>query len=454
MKKYESLKKALSDNGLIKDRNSQVSELESNIASLFQDKSKLPPSIKAGWAISDAIENIDSGSAERTDIQNYFRLLFECQKICVHFSYEREKDSRLSAASLGEHGTLEGLKKVLSYPKDPRFVGKLADQPINTPTTQDDILFTQLYLMGKQALGEEAVKPILLEVVNTAAPNEPDTKTANAKILLLAQRAFLQAKNESDKEPFLDIIIAHQRKVCDPRHIPMEKQAEIGALVSETRFGLRSNTLSLQDVFWYDAHSALEVNAADKSYYEGLKTSLSALSKSGSLFFPQPMKEALDDLIIHSNKLYLDDTVEKKLKANCKELLGLLSNFNKTISSIKNEENIRKHNLPVEAGTNPVNVAELRSGIEAQVNEITQKITEFSKDAEKSPHWGRILGLGLLTLGIGLLIVSAIFGTEFFKREHPIATQARQLITEGQTAIKLSHTGPPPSVGESRKLEF
>ncbi len=140
---------------------------------------------------------------------------------------------------------------------------------------------------------------------------------------------------------------------------------------------------------------------------------------------PEPTQEKFKEIESLSNDLLQDVNIDDPTKKKCRELMNLLKEYKQSI------ENIRP---------NMMSEQDLLT-IQRQAANISTKVEDFSKDAAGSPNWLKILGLTLITAGLGLTVIVPLLllSKTSLRHEHPIAQEARRLNQAGETLINASH---------------
>jgi hypothetical protein len=437
--RYELLKDLLSNNGFIKNAQELQREFsDPRIASDIKGLSNHFPDKLAQREISKLVENIEADE-NKTPTQKYYSLLLGCRKIVVGFSLKLDKKNSKTTTD-AELQILQTFKKILNM----LDLRKNEASPDASPVTRDDTLFVKLYLMAEVVCELEGCEPAdITTIFNDVNKAKCTTKEASEKLVHWAYDKFLHPSRSSTSRSLgwiIDIFTAYHEQVYD--FVDLEP---IKARMQQ-RLGLNHKHFGFLDYMMYKAAIALSETPERKLYCEGLYKSLMPLiDPQTRKKTSTSMNQTLDQLVREANMLYSEKNQGQETINNCKELLDLLGIFTRSVAEI----NSTKGPLPSSANSSiSAPSQEQLASIELQIKSITHKIEHFSKDT-KSLHWGKIIGLTLVTLGLGLLfIIPALALTEtFFRREHPVTIQAHQLITNGQTAISESRNLPStPSI--------
>ncbi|MDQ3239333.1 MAG: hypothetical protein M3P33_02300 [bacterium] len=361
-----------------------------------------------------------------SDDSKYFSLLLECQKAFLKTEEVSLTFPLALAPDVAEQEQLEfhsNLLEVLNH-----NVYKSVND-IATPVTKDDILFANLYLICEEIFTNDQVKGVLSNIIK----GNKTTKDGNIVLADMTYDAFIQPNLTEDKRKrLMNILISVETNTTTMHDICIQyyilKKQDL--------------TVNLEDSYRYKALARKNKN------YTKYRDSLIPLSKikndNSRLHHSNKMNAIMDILVNDTNKLYLDANVTPETKDECANLLEALGQVVGDIAKVRSVQNFKYNLVDNIDQKQDYGISELSKSVTRQAKIIERMIANLSKKTS-TLNWSRILLVAIITLGIGIIGIkqSLNSGSMFFKKEHPIVHQARNLIKQGEEDIKLTNLSKP-----------
>lgn len=134
------------------------------------------------------------------------------------------------------------------------------------------------------------------------------------------------------------------------------------------------------------------------------------------------MTKMFSDLESSSKELTADPEVDSSIVRNCNDLMKLMKTYKSAVDGLQSS----------------TDRAQSVKEIQRQASAIASKIQDFSKEATGNVNWLKILGIALVTAGLGLLVMVPMlaFSKTALRNEHPIVEQARGMMQQGDKLIR------------------
>lgn len=409
--RYTSLKKALIDKGYLfgKTKGTLGVPLASpRLVSGLPDPNRIHPALQE---FSEECVKLDR-NPKIPPVEKYILLLYKGIKKYVDVLSSDNKSER----------DIQLMKEFKSF--------------LDKQVPLEDILYCLQYAMGEGIFSRKELSKLLGEVVagkNMEEASEESTKMACEMFLLYHNNPTPQSTKK--QKVCINIILASTQNLTDLN--------QIMAFSNDNEKGVSSQ---YNNIYYYAR------GRTDKKYNDFKNTLMKLVEPNENL--SSDMKVTFKAIATLANSLYQDKKTPEDTKDNCHKLLSELDDFSIKISQIRADQ--RKNG---ETEENKQALKKEIKNVEKMAESLNDKINQLSADTSDK-RWGRILGLAIGTLGIGLfwIVPSLRSDSDFFKtphKHHSIVSEARKIIKQAEplNLTQKIRPLPPNKVPEDKILE-